>query len=307
MWKKVLMFVMVMSLFSTGVLADAVAVQKDNKQSSTKNQTDYASKAKLVGNEYVYKSKYYTLHAPKDTKKDDINFAITNFNKGIELAFEIYSSKVPDLEATLSNQTDFPTNIYLKNKSDDPYEFTYVNGGASHNKKTGALETEIKILVASLYKGQCCSYDGKFKYDTAYVKNLYIATGLNLGSVIFNENMNSKPSWYSSSGAGEFATGFVNYKSRLASNTYKDYAKYWKNEVKKNNKLLVLNNGDFDFKYSTNVATLFNAFLIEIYGEDTYFEFVLFESDTISKKEAFLATYGDIKEIEKKWKAWINK
>lgn len=70
---------------------------------------------------------------------------------------------------------------------------------------------------------------------------------------------------------------------------------------------LVFNNGDFDFKYSTNVATLFNAFLIETYGEDTYFEFVLFESDTISKKEAFLATYGDIKEIEKQWKAWINK
>ena len=117
MWKKVLMLIMVMSLFSTGVLADTVAVQKD---SSTKNQTDYASKAKLVGKEYVYKSKYYTLHAPKDTKKDDINFAITNFNKGIELAFEIYSNKVPDLEAILSNQTDFPTNIYLKNKSDEP-------------------------------------------------------------------------------------------------------------------------------------------------------------------------------------------
>ena len=86
MWKKVLMFVMVMSLFSTGAFADTVAVLKDNR---SKNQTDYASKAKLVGNEYVYKSKYYTLHTPKDTKKDDINFAITNFNKGIELAFEI--------------------------------------------------------------------------------------------------------------------------------------------------------------------------------------------------------------------------
>lgn len=45
MLKKVLMLVMVMSLFSTGVLADTVAVQKDNKQSSANNQTDYVSKA----------------------------------------------------------------------------------------------------------------------------------------------------------------------------------------------------------------------------------------------------------------------
>ncbi|GEM_PF-2422291 len=289
-------------------------ITKDNVAQSGKDEvkpeppaidtTDYASQSKLVGDNYVYVGKYFTVYAPKDLK-GDINAAVKYLNEGVTLALKIYEGRIPELEEKLTSKNTHPTNYYLQTKESQNYSFEFPENFAYGG--LDKMETNIKIMAPSLYKGQGTSVDGMYKFDNSFARKTYVSEYVRVVDNLLMEKHIMSPDWYGAEVPDWMFKSYVKYKSSISVNEYNAFAKTVKGKIKSTD--VKFTDGNLRVTVTgtnyLNVGVLAIAFLIETYGEDKYNSFIDSEKETMS--EAFVDNFGNYKDVEKKWSEWLKK
>ncbi|WP_332649533.1 stalk domain-containing protein [Lysinibacillus sp. 54212] len=283
--------------------ADIVTKDNVSKPKPPVDNTDYAAQAKLVGDNYVYEGKYFTVYAPKDIKSD-INAAVKYLNEGAALALKIYEGRIPELEKKLTSKKTHPTNIYLQTKESQNYSFEFPENSAYGGLEQ--METNIKIMAPSLYKGQGTSIDGMYKFDSNFARKTYISEYVRVVDNLLMEKHIWSPDWYGAEVPEWMFKSYVKYNTLVAVNQYNAFAKTVKGKIKSTD--VKFTDGNLRVTATgtnyLNTGVLAIAFLIETYGEDKYNAFI--DSEEEKESKAFTDSFGSYQDVEKKWAEWLK-